>query len=874
MSTTTRPWGRGLAAVLLLVLPAAAQTNDATVETQPSRTFASMPELLPDNALLYMYWPGAETLKETAADSELAKLMAEPQVQQMRDRLWQEVWPAIAQKFEEENPQDIEVFNAVTELVGLLWNKPASISLIDVDISPLGPTVDLAIIIKAGEQTDAFLERLHNLFKHEKLMLPEASDLDMGGYAFKQIQPIPSLPIRWGRVGEFAVITTGVKLSGQLLPDAETPALADSERFTKAMETVGADEQSSNTYLNLAGVVEVLEKFQPMFAAQQLAILGEPGGVRQLLEKINLQDIQSYSVAFRPHAKGFKTTQFLHAPALAAAMKDQPVTEPLTDDCLRWIPRQVNWASVSRTDYDQLLDLLVGMFEILSPEGHEELAADLREIESEAGINIRKDIFGALGNTLAVYDNPEVGGLWFAGMTLVTDLKPHNRFSESMASLVMGLARWGGEEDAVTIVSREYREGRINFVNFVGLPVPVAPAWGTYQNKLVIGLFPQMVRCAMDQLIDPGTSLLDNADFRAGRDQLAGKGTSISYVDNRAGVASYYAFALPISAALFQLAQEEDIPLDAGLLPALPVLSGHFFGDVAIQTATEEGFVGHSYGPTGFPMPAVSSMDFTTTAMMSSILLPSLGRSRELSMRTVSAANMKAIGTALFTYANENDDKLPPDLQTLVKLNLIAPPALIAPNDHRADIQSSYLYIEGQNIQMPQQNIVAYEHPFVNDFEGVNVMFLDSHVEYLPMDAFKRRLRETLDRLDRSYEEEEAKWYEDGQPKVIYGNKDVKIDVARVMVSQGSSLNTQLKLYSMHVGHYPEKLDYLIEQPEDHEENWKWRGPYIASQQHLQDPWGNKLHYKYPGDINKDGYDLWSAGPDGESGTDDDIGNW
>lgn len=43
------------------------------------------------------------------------------------------------------------------------------------------------------------------------------------------------------------------------------------------------------------------------------------------------------------------------------------------------------------------------------------------------------------------------------------------------------------------------------------------------------------------------------------------------------------------------------------------------------------------------------------------------------------------------------------------------------------------------------------------------------------------------------------------------------------------------------------------------------------------DSWGNSLNYKYPGQINKDSFDLWSYGADGEVGGTSknmDIGNW
>ncbi len=46
-------------------------------------------------------------------------------------------------------------------------------------------------------------------------------------------------------------------------------------------------------------------------------------------------------------------------------------------------------------------------------------------------------------------------------------------------------------------------------------------------------------------------------------------------------------------------------------------------------------------------------------ALLISILLPSLARARELSRRTVCAANVSGIGKGLYTYANENNDMFP-----------------------------------------------------------------------------------------------------------------------------------------------------------------------------------------------------------------------
>lgn len=41
-----------------------------------------------------------------------------------------------------------------------------------------------------------------------------------------------------------------------------------------------------------------------------------------------------------------------------------------------------------------------------------------------------------------------------------------------------------------------------------------------------------------------------------------------------------------------------------------------------------------------------------------------------------------------------------------------------------------------------------------------------------------------------------------------------------------------------------------------------------------KDPWGMEYKYRLPAQKSKDDYDIWSAGPDGQDGTADDIGNW
>jgi general secretion pathway protein G len=101
--------------------------------------------------------------------------------------------------------------------------------------------------------------------------------------------------------------------------------------------------------------------------------------------------------------------------------------------------------------------------------------------------------------------------------------------------------------------------------------------------------------------------------------------------------------------------------------------------------------------------------------------------------------------------------------------------------------------------------------------------------------------------------------------------------------TQIATLAHQLEVYKLNMGRYPGEDDgglrALLVQPNYHDPSMaeQWAGPYIKAEM-LKDPWGNEIHYQLtlPGmpEAAQVPYKLWSSGPDGVSGTDDDIKNW
>ncbi len=93
-------------------------------------------------------------------------------------------------------------------------------------------------------------------------------------------------------------------------------------------------------------------------------------------------------------------------------------------------------------------------------------------------------------------------------------------------------------------------------------------------------------------------------------------------------------------------------------------------------------------------------------------------------------------------------------------------------------------------------------------------------------------------------------------------------------VSDINALETSLSMYKMDNYNYPtteQGLEALTEETDVEPLPRRFpEGGYVKRLPN--DPWGNEYQLLNPGENSK--MDVFSMGPDGETGTDDDIGNW
>ena len=106
-----------------------------------------------------------------------------------------------------------------------------------------------------------------------------------------------------------------------------------------------------------------------------------------------------------------------------------------------------------------------------------------------------------------------------------------------------------------------------------------------------------------------------------------------------------------------------------------------------------------------------------------------------------------------------------------------------------------------------------------------------------------------------------------------------EVQKMRECIHRDGKLTRALDAYLWAIGSYPstkQGLQALMSRPKGLTDPSHWQGPYLTAENEgcLQDFWGNDYRYAYPGKTMEKKYDLWSMGPDGTDGTDDDVLNW
>ena len=651
---------------------------------------------------------------------------------------------AKAARLEADEDEEAALAAILLDGLGPLQTGSVGIGLFDVPIENGEPGIELAAVVDAGDESG----KLSDVIRELIALNSDPSEIQsqtVNGVALQTFPLTETLTLCWGMHRECFLVAIGAQAARQVIDcmNGSPATLADTTelKFDRQKVQARLDGRFLCVYSDVQRVIT---------RGKEVAteLIGElPPIVDQLINELGFAAYRSKylhidSINGTPRMMGFA-----HLEGPLGGFFTLWKQKPLTEEDLKIVPKNAYWMQVNNLDLSAVLNEALRITGEVAPDAVPMVESSLAMSTNILGFSITDDLLAAFGDTWTFFDAPDHGGFLMTGTVLVADVKDAEALQGILArSCEMSAAMLMQSEEAGLLLRQmQYQEHTIHYVTISGIPCPVMPAWAFVRDRFVFGLYPQTVATVIKQ-VDPqtrGPSILDNPAFQSARAQLPQEVLGIGYYDSQYFARMFYPFINGLVAAGMSMLAEYGVEMDFEMHPPLAEYAAQITNHVGTSSVDQDGILYASIGH-GAPLAFVAG----SAAMVTSIMLPSLSRARELSKRAVSSANLRGIGQVCHIYANDHDDKFPDSLEQLIEEKMCPPGLLQSPHDPEGMI--SYVYIAGQMESAEPRNILAYER--VRDDEGTNVLFTDGHVECMTIFAFKRALQETYQRLGREDE--------------------------------------------------------------------------------------------------------------------------
>lgn len=631
--------------------------------------------------------------------------------------------------------------NLVLRFSRALGASTGGVALLDIRVENGTPIPDVVAVIDARDQSDILRAAIDEALG--RAGMNAAQTLDIAGVSF-HVLPIPETPLRLliGRTGERHIVSLSPRGAEEVLHRIQNggDSLLSDEGLHLCREKVGATFDTAY-FAMYANVDRIVSRLTALLTEAQVA---PQEMLTTTMQELGLNAV--HTKYWHIDGKNGRTRSLLFA---QAEMSDRGLLSlwnqaPLRDSDLAILPADAYWATVGNLDLTKMWQEVRRVLGVLAPPALGQIEGVQAMTAGMLGFSVTEDLFPALGNTWAFFDARDHGGILGSGTVMVVDAADETalrniltRIQEVLRPLLL--------QDEITLAQRQmqHADHTIDYVLAEGAPLPIAPAWAFVDGRMIFGLHPVTVAVALEQ-VDPARreqSLLDHADLASKRDRMPDKILSLSFQDSR-----YFARMLYPLGQIFQTigASQYGMDISTDWIPPVAKTVSEVENYLGCCARDEDGILYAGYG-NGQSLVAMAS----AAAAVTSVALPALSKAREQAKRTVSMAQMRSVGAALHMYAAEHDNAFPPDLDTLLEAGMITEKMLHSPRQSVAE-GVHYVYIPGQTTQHDSQNVVAYER--IIGSEGTNVLFLDSHVEWVSLPRLRVLLEQTYARLGREPE--------------------------------------------------------------------------------------------------------------------------
>lgn len=739
---------------IIAIVPAFAAAAD---------TPRDLAKLFPMDTILFAGRAGADAAGTMAENTSFGRLLAEPEMKRLVSTITSAIDGLARKEAGREMPP--EMYETGRKIVISLWKYPVAFGVIDANLTPNSADVHAAIVCRAGGEAERLANDIVALLRATGAPLQPAKFA--GHDLFELATPPEFNKVYFGAVKDCFVVLCGNR-SEDVVKRIESggPNLCEHESLVAARKRMlGSDETRSMCFF--ADARRIMSKAREMSGAIQGVDREDAEKFFRLLNAVGAENLAGVCWESHYTHDGCYDAMYFHTPGGGKGLLSSKAKN-LTEGDLALIPKDAMWATAFNV---QLADALRSTLSEVKTLAGPEAEGDIDGAESMATGMLGlppADFLDLFDDTFIVYDAPDNGGFWISGIVMLAQCKDVDKVQQHIAQFIKNVTDMIGDEARVNIKSYDHNGKTISFINVVGLPMPIAPAWSEHNGWLVVGLYPQMVSATLDRLADgelKKTSILSNSDFMSGRKVLGRLGTSMSYVDTRDGLQTIYPFLLTFAQMGAAMAQGEGVEIDVSAMPSMRTINKHLRSQVQFTQSDADGILSASFGP--FPL-GYNSLAPASALMLAPVMfvgIPAAAEARYVpemvekeeyqeahteAERADCKANLRVIAQAMYIHA-QDDGRFPSSFQALLDDGNITREQLFCqamPHAPDAALDTSFVIVPGQNTYSNPSNILVYERRENHaDEGGVNVLYQDGHVAFVTLEEFDAQLKATQQRL-------------------------------------------------------------------------------------------------------------------------------
>jgi hypothetical protein len=229
--------------------------------------------------------------------------------------------------------------------------------------------------------------------------------------------------------------------------------------------------------------------------------------------------------------------------------------------------------------YDEGRQLTEKILKIVAPDQLPQVEALLKKLDTDLGVDLRKDLLGSLGDHIVTYNSPAEGFLTL-GQTILIQVKDAKKLEESLKQAIRGAAKLAGVD--VTIKNRTYHGVAIHEVHLRQPGFIYIPTFAIHDDWLAIAYYPQPVQGFILRSTKEVAAWKPGQQAQASFNKLPKEFVSVYYSDPRPALN----FVLSLAPFVGGIVESflPDSRFDVGLIPNAHEVSRYLFPNVSVGT--------------------------------------------------------------------------------------------------------------------------------------------------------------------------------------------------------------------------------------------------------------------------------------------------